>query len=189
LKQKLCFDIYFGVPGAGKTTIAAALTKKHVRKKIPVYSNVPITGAYKLEPHLDIGRYMLEKCLIIIDEAGIDYNNRSYKNLSQEEIRYFKYHRHYKASVVIFSQSYDDMDITLRRLAQRYYVVKRSIIPFVVLRKTIGRKVGINETTHDIQDQYFFKPLGTKRYFAPRYWKYFNTYSHKTLPIKEWGKW
>jgi len=77
-------NVYFGVPGSGKTTFAAHLTRwalhenalirfcrrhqnvftrfilnsKYLKRRIPVYSNVPITGAYQLNPQLDIGRYM-----------------------------------------------------------------------------------------------------------------------------------
>lgn len=99
-------NIYFGVPGSGKTTVAAHIfrkankeakiitwCKKHKRKKIPrfilkssffkrqldVYSNVPITGAYELNPNQDIGIHHIENAKIIIDEAGIEYNNRNFK--------------------------------------------------------------------------------------------------------------
>ena len=68
-------NVYFGVPGSGKTTFAAHLTRwalhenaiirfcrrhqniltrsilnsKYLKRRIPVYSNVPITGAYRLD--------------------------------------------------------------------------------------------------------------------------------------------
>ena len=189
MKRKLSVDIYFGVPGSGKTTFAAWLTKRCLKHKIPVYSNVPITGSYRINPHEDLGKFQISDAQIIIDEAGIDYNNRSYKTLALDEITYFKYHRHYRPSIAVFSQSYDDMDITLRRLAQSFYVVSKAPIPFFVMTRKIGRKVGINETTKEICDEYFFKPLGFKLIFAPLTWKYFNTYSSKPLPVKEFDKW
>ena len=51
---------YFGVPGSGKTTVAAYLAKKDLKKKRNVYSNVPITGAYKISKE-DIGKFLIEK--------------------------------------------------------------------------------------------------------------------------------
>ena len=68
-------NVYFGVPGSGKTTFAAYLTRwalhenalirfcrrhrnwlttlllnsKYLKRRIDVYSNVPITGAYRLD--------------------------------------------------------------------------------------------------------------------------------------------
>ena len=130
-------NVYFGVPGSGKTTFAAYLTKwalhenviirfcrKHpnrlsrlvinsrfLKRSIPVYSNVPITGAYQLDAKRDIGFFMIEGAKVIIDEAGIEYNNRNYKAFPQESIYFYKYHRHYRTSVDVFSQSYEDMDI------------------------------------------------------------------------------
>lgn len=216
-KVRHVLNVYFGVPGAGKTTLAAYFTKqankqawiitycekhpgkisswilksKYWKRRLPVYSNVPITGAYKLDPQHDIGKYMIVNGKVIIDEAGIEYNNRSFKTFPPEAIYWYKYHRHYECSVEVFSQSHEDMDITLRRLAQNYYVVKKSLIPFCVCFRRIYRKVGIDENTHQIVDMYYFKPLGigSKWIFSPPLWKLFNSYSRKELKEKEWEVW
>ena len=97
-KHPHVLNVYFGVPGSGKTTFAAYLTKwalhenalirfarkhsnwalcnallnsKYLKRRIDVYSNVPITGAYQLDAKSDIGKYMIEDAKVIIDEAGI----------------------------------------------------------------------------------------------------------------------
>ncbi|WP_295581783.1 zonular occludens toxin domain-containing protein [uncultured Oscillibacter sp.] len=215
---KHVLNVYFGVPGSGKTTFAAWLTRQMFReswvirfckkyadnklcarilasplfkRKMPVYSNVPITGAYMLDAKTDIGHYMIQDAEIIIDEAGIEYNNRNYKAFPPEAIYFYKYHRHYKTSVDVFSQSYEDMDITLRRLAQNFYVVRKSLIPFCVVRRRIRRKIGVDENTHQIMDLYAMglPIIDTKRIFSPVLWKMFNSYSHKKLPAKEWTAW
>lgn len=210
-------NVYFGVPGSGKTTFAAYLTKwalhenaiirfcrknqnfltrpilnsKYLKRRIPVYSNVPITGAYQLNTKEDIGVYMIEKAKVIIDEAGIEYNNRNYKSFSQEAIYFYKYHRHYQVSVDVFSQSYEDMDITLRRLAQNFYVVRRSLVPFCIVACRIRRKVGVDEQTKQIADLYSMglPILDTKRIFSPPLWKLFNSYSRRELSEKDWPRW
>ena len=211
-------NVYFGVPGSGKTTFAAYLTKnsmkesrviswarKHpnlltnwllnktqlFKRRLDVWSNVPITGAYSLDPQKDIGKYMIESGKVIIDEAGIEYNNRNFKSFPQEAVYWYKYHRHYSCSVDVFSQSYEDMDITLRRLAQNYYVVKKSMIPYFVVCKRIRRKVGIDDQTHQIIDHYRFglPVLDSKWVFTPPLWKLFNSFSRKELPQKEWPVW
>ncbi len=77
-------NVYFGVPGSGKTTFAAYLTKwalhenilirlcrkhpnrltalllnsRYLKRRIDVYSNVPITGAYELNAKEDIGHWL-----------------------------------------------------------------------------------------------------------------------------------
>lgn len=217
-KPRHVLNVYFGVPGSGKTTFAAWLTKqsmreswiirlckrrpgkklckrilegKHFRRATPVYSNVPITGAFQLDPQKDIGHYMIADAKIIIDEAGIEYNNRNFKTFPSAAIYFYKYHRHYQTSVDVFSQSYDDMDVTLRRLAQNFYVVRRSSVPFCVTCRRIRRKVGVDDTTHQIADLYSMglPLLDTRRIFCPPLWKLFNSYSRKKLPTKEWVKW
>jgi len=216
-KHPLQLNVYFGVPGSGKTTLAAYFAKKcqkeslvikickrfpcwltnkiingkHWKRVIKVFSNVPIQGTLKLDARKDIGHVMIEDGKMIIDEAGVEFNSRSYKTFSQEAIKFFKYHRHYGVSVDVFSQSHEDMDITLRRLAQKFYIVKKSLIPYFIVLKPINRKVGIDDMTHQITDMYYFPFLGigTKHIFMPTLWKMFDTYEHEELPAKVWETW
>lgn len=193
-KKKKCkiphiLSIYFGVPGSGKTTFAAWLTKRDLRHGGKVWSNVPITGAYNLDPKEDIGQYMICNGRVIIDEAGIEYNNRDFKKFSEESLYFYKYHRHYELAIDIFSQGFDDMDKKLRTLAQRLYVVKKSILPWFVYRRRIRKKVGVNEYTKDIIDEYEFVPFSRRYIFAPLVWKSFNTISRKQLIERDWPTW
>lgn len=216
-KHPLQLNVYFGVPGSGKTTFAAYLAKqaqresivirfcrrfpcrftnwivdgKHWKRPIRVYSNVPISGTYKVDAREDLGKYLIEDGKLIIDEAGVEFNSRQYKSFPANAIYFFKFHRHYGVSVDVFSQSHEDMDVTLRRLAQNFYVVKKSILPWFVVIKRIRRKVGIDNNTHQIVDAYSFGVpiLDTKHIFCPPLWKMFNSYDHKDLPEKEWQSW
>lgn len=178
------FDIYFGVPGSGKTTFAAWLTKYDLKHNIPVYSNVAIKGAYAIEKE-DIGVFNIHDGRLIIDEAGAEFNNRKWKSLTEDQIRWFKKHRHFGVDVAVFSQSYDDCDITLRRLATCLYLVKKSLIPGFVKRKRILKKIGINRDTKQIEDQYYFQFLGTRYIFCPPLWKLFKKEERYELPEKE----
>lgn len=216
-KHPLQLNVYFGVPGSGKTTFAAYLAKKaqkesliikvcrrfpcrftnwilngkHWKRRMNVWSNVPINGCYRVDARNDIGVYMMENGKLIIDEAGVEFNSRKYKTFPEAAIYWFKFHRHYGMSVDVFSQSHEDMDVTLRRLAQNFYVVRKSLIPFFVVIRRIRRKVGIDENTHQIVDAYSFDlpVLGTRRIFCPPLWKMFNTYDHEDLPEKDWKLW
>lgn len=218
MKNRHELNVYFGVPGSGKTTFAAWLTKRATHKTlfyrlfcekyptiytgfliqlglikmpVPVFSNVPITGAFQLDVKRDVGIYHMENAKVIIDEAGIEYNNRNFKALPAEQIYWYKYHRHYRCSVDVFSQSHEDMDITLRRLAQKYYVVKKSILPHFVVVKRIKRRVGIDDATHQIVDEYYWGiPIVETRWIYSRpLWKLFNSYSSKRLTSKVWQEW
>lgn len=216
-KHPLQLNVYFGVPGSGKTTYAAYLARqcskesiiikfckrfpcrftnwilngKHWKRKIPVWSNVPIAGTYQIDAKTDIGKYLIQDGKLIIDEAGVEFNNRDYKAFPKSVIFFMKYHRHYGMSVDVFSQSYEDMDVTIRRLAQNFYVVKKSIIPFFVCTKLVRRKVGIDENTHQLIDAYSFglPVLDTKRIFCPPLWRMFDSYATPELPEKKWTVW
>lgn len=188
-KREDIISTYFGVPGSGKTTFAAYLAKKDLKRNKKVWSNVPITGTYKLEPQEDLGRKMIVDGRIIIDEASVEYNSRAYKQMSQAAIKFFKYHRHYQTAIDVFSQSWDDMDVTIRRLTQKMYVVKRSLLPWFIVRRTIRKRIGIDDNTHQIIDEYSWQPFSRKYIFSPVLWKSFNTLSRDALPEKEWEKW
>lgn len=219
----LVLNVYFGVPGSGKTTFAAYLVKwanscawpvrlalrwpdsfwghwvlddggplkSFWKRPITVYSNVPITGAYEIDARKDIGVYMVQNGKLIIDEAGVEFNNRNFKSFPQEAIYFFKYHRHYRVSVDVFSQSFEDMDVTIRRLARSFFVVRKSLIPGCIVVKKIRRKVGIDEQTHQIIDAYSFglPVLDTKWVWCPPLWRLFNTFSCRPLPVKYFSRW
>ena len=202
-KHPLVLNVYFGVPGSGKTTFAAYLAQamkesiiirlcrrfpcklsswilagKHWKRKIDVYSNVSIKGTYKVDVRKDLGVYNMEDGKLIIDEAGVEFNSRKYKNFPSEAID-------------VFSQSHEDMDVTIRRLAQNFFVVKKSLVPFCICIRRIRRKVGIDEMSHQIVDAYSFglPILDTERIFCPPLWRLFDTYSHDPLPDKVWTYW
>lgn len=200
-KSRDIITVWFGVPGAGKTTMAAYLCKgdiqtfnKAVRSKrrrrrkyrdIPV-ANVPIKGARVLDAAKDLGIYNVSDCRVIIDEASIEFNNRKFKELPQHVIKWFKLHRHYCTQIDVFSQSYDDMDITIRRLAQRYYHLRKSILPFCVSYRRIKRVVGIDKETRQIVDQYDYVPFSRHLVFCPPLWKLFDTLDAPVLEEKTW---
>lgn len=185
--------ILFGLPGSGKTTFCAYLVKRDLKKGIPVWSNVPILGANKLSVRDDISKFDISSGHLIIDEAGIDYNNRQFsgKNgMSQSQIEWWKLIRHYKVSAEIVSQSYQDMDVTLRRLASDLYIVKKSLIPYFVTVRKIKRTIGIDELQHIPVDMFKmgFPVLDTYRCFMPSVWKLFDSYDAPALPPKNWSK-
>lgn len=55
---------------------------------------------------------------LIIDEAGLEYDNRKMA-MTTDEIYFFKYHRHYQLDVDFFSQGLD-VDIKIRKPGPSY---------------------------------------------------------------------
>lgn len=184
--------IFFGLPGSGKTTFAAHIAKRDLKNKKPVWSNVPILGTYKFNVKSDLGYYNISGGRLIVDEAGIDYNNRQFSNkhgMKQEQIEWWKLIRHYKMTADIYSQSYNDMDVTLRRLAEGLYIVKRSVIPYFIVIRRISRKIDIDELQHVPVDMYYFDfpVIGTWRCFMPTVWNLFDSFDTPKLPDKNWA--
>lgn len=184
-------NIYFGLPGAGKTTFCAYLSKKYLNHGVPVWSNVPILGTYVFDVREDLARYEIENGILIVDEAGIDYNNRQYsqKNgMTAAQIKWWKKIRHKHMKAYIFSQSYNDMDVTLRRLCGELFIIKKSKIKYFVTVRRIRRKVDIDDIQHIPVDMYYkgLPVIDTYRCFMPTVWKMFDSYESEPLPPKNW---
>ena len=187
-------SIWFGLPGAGKSTLCAMMTEKYKKAGKPVYSNFPIKGTFKLDPLEDLGSVHTPSGLYIIDEAGIDYNNRGFKTMPKKNIEWLKLHRHFGAAVMVCSQSHEDCDITFRRLAYRYFFVKKSWIKGVICAVPVRRSIGVDPMTHQIADMFkldhwLVRIFTTRRYRGKKYWSMFDSYEVPEFPEKEWEPW
>lgn len=193
-------SLYFGSPGAGKTTLACKLMRKKKRKYKQFYSNFENTLSTKIVSNCLGNVTPKPKSLVVIDEAGIDFNNRDFKSFPKHCISWFKLHRHYKCDVIVLSQSWDDTDITIRRLATELWYIKR--IGFWTLARKVYKYCGVDENTHQIVDGYrlatkfsiitsllscipFFGIVFRRQWsltFRPFYYRFFDTYDAPSLP-------
>lgn len=195
------FRLYFGNPGCGKTTFACKqlkyLQSKRGKKKYAYkrfYANFDNTLSYKISLS-GLGDWTLPfNSYLVVDEAGIQYNNRKFKSLPQSTIEWFKLHRHYGVDVDFISQSWEDLDITIRRLVDEIWYLKK-VGPFTVVRR-IFKKVQVDENTHQIVDGYFLRKFfgiifdfiigltSFKIFLRAPYYKYFDTYDAPKKTIK-----
>lgn len=197
--------VFFGNPGCGKTTTACKMLKKSKKRYKRLFANFNVSDKIATQCDLtDLGKWTFpERSYIVVDEAGIEYNNRKYKTLPQHTISWFKLHRHFRCDVDVLSQSWDDMDITIRRLADQLWYMKK-IGPFTMLRR-VYKTVTIDENTHQIIDGYrmtkgiwlllqplrllglsfFFPQLKSWRLcFRPLYYRYFDSWDTPETPVK-----
>lgn len=174
--------LYFANIGTGKTTFLSKIAIKEQRrmargksKYTHICSNALISGVtYIPDVRALLKKSAFANTLILIDEGSIVYNNRK-MNLTDAEIQYFKLIRHYKSDLIVLSQSYDDIDVTLRRLYTQIFILRR--LPIFTLVQPIKKRVGIDETTKQIIDEYRFTIFFSWRVFCrPIYFKYFNSW-------------
>lgn len=174
--------LYFANIGTGKTTFLSKLAIQEQKKMAKgkskythIISNAMISGVTYVPDFRDIlKKSMVEKTLILVDEGSIVYNNRK-MNLTELEIQNFKLIRHYQTDMIVLSQSYDDIDVTLRRLYTSIFLLTK--LPYITLIRPIRKTVGIDEVSKQIIDEYSFKWIFSWRFFVrPIYFKYFNSW-------------
>lgn len=193
--------LYFGSPGCGKTTWACKLAlegKKFYRHCVCNFEQT-VDGVYT-DNMKKLGHYVYpSNTLVLIDEAGIEYNNRNYKKFPEKLVSYFKKHRHFDNDIILFSQSWEDVDITIRRLVDELWYIQK-IGPFSVARK-VKKFVTVNETDYQIINGYKFEspiwsflPRPFKRStitltYRPKYYQYFDSWSNdENLPVFDFSK-
>lgn len=177
----------FGKKGSGKSTLLTRLAVKYAKQGRIVYSNTPVyypgIRYYKVE---DIGNFTFpEYSIVFLDEAGIYFDNRNFKNFRPEVRDWFKYQRHHKVTVYLFSQTFD-IDLKLRNLTDLMYMATCHFNVLSVARR-VNRKLVIVEPQGDtegrIADGYVLQPLilqffGMRSLYLtwiPLYKKYFKT--------------
>lgn len=188
---------YFGLPGCGKTTVAAMEVYKALRsgRYKNVYGNVTINyPGYTYIPFTYVGKYQLEDCMIIVDEAAIECGNRDYKSFAKERVEFFMTHRHYNARVVLFSQQPDGIDVKIRDLTDAMFYIKKGLltgpwfssvyrIPYDLVwpdENSNGENLG--KIVMGYLKPSFFARLLARRIYRPKYYPYFDSWEVKQLP-------
>lgn len=187
--------IWFGVPGSGKTSMAAYLTKQSIKLGYNVLSNVEINGAYKLDSG-DLGKYDMsfdgDGCHVVYDEGSIDFDNRNFKNFARSyKPMYFALHRHMNNRVDVFSQGYDiDKRIRDRAGSGCLFHLRKIGIPGIVSYRRIKKVLFIKKDDKQMIDGFEF--AGLPRFVYTRsVWNSFDTLDMSLCPTeqKQWVKW
>ena len=187
--------VWFGVPGAGKTSVASYLTKHSIDSKYTVVSNVAIKGALKLD-NGDLGKYDMsfggDGCHVVYDEASMDFDNRNFKQFAKTDSPlYFSIHRHMNNRVDVFSQGYDiDKRIRDRVGPQGLFHLSKINLKGFVMYRRIKKILFIRKDDKQIIDGFEYTGL-PRILYVKSIWKNFDTLDADKCPkeIKQWEKW
>lgn len=182
----------FGRKGCGKTTYLTKLSFKYLRAGRPVYTTEYIPGTFHIDPK-DVGRYWFPpESVLLIDEVGMIYDNRKYKDFSDCVRDYYKLQRHYKNTVYLFSQNFD-IDVKLRNLTDHMIMLHNyfnciSVGKKIILRQTIIKASSMAEAriADDLVLLPFIMPGARTFTWIPSYHKYFDSFAAPKLPAKDW---
>lgn len=176
--------LYFANKGTGKTTLLSKFAylgqnKRKFKKKYPngTFSNVPISGCKHLDIKEQLGKVNIEKALVLVDEGAIEFDNTT--RLPDCQKMFFRLQRHYECDVIVISQSWEDININLRRLYDNMFIMSRSrVLRHMSYIRRIVKYIDINEETNKPEDFYKWAYPAVFSYWFNRkpYYKYFDTH-------------
>ena len=183
----------FGKKGSGKTTFLAKTAYQYLKQGRPVYSTEAIAGVIQFDVS-EIGYVTFpENAVLLIDEVGMIWDNRNFKTFRPEVRDYFKYQRHEKHTVYLFSQTFD-VDVKIRNLTDAMYLCKCHFGWLSVARK-IKRTITLVHPSGDsesrIADDLEFEPLLLSLFggktciftFIPHWVSLFDSHEKLGLPV------
>lgn len=195
-------QVFFGLPGSGKTTLvakrcvdtAAAIVTGRSKYRY-VYTNVEINNPFvRTIPFDFIGRYDIRDSLIVIDEASLFVDNRDYKTFPEHLKKFILLHRHFGCDILFFAQQWDALDKKIRAVTEKVFYLKKGVI-FRNRTKVYPLIYGvyIPQQTSDKSGSYGDISMGYKmpglltRLLAPsfnrkRYYRYFDSWDSYDLP-------
>lgn len=185
----------FGKKGSGKTTFLAKTAYRYLKKGWRVYSTEKVPGVIQFDVN-EVGYVTFpEKSVLLIDEVGMIWDNRNFKNFKEEVRDYFKFQRHERHVVYLFSQTFD-VDLKLRNLTDGMYLCVCKFGWLSIARK-IKRSIVLVQPHGDsesrIADNLEFEPIiwslfGAKTCiftYIPHWIHLFDSHEKLGLPLHE----
>lgn len=206
--QPYQLNMVISKPGGGKSTMCVKLAHYYMKRGHHVFSTekieVPILDPKTRKKIIvettpikvnQLYRYQFPPdSVILVDEMGVHFHNRQFKNFDKRNVAFFKRYRHDKLIIWGFSQSFD-VDLTIRNLVSQFWVLEKYARVFAVARRLIMKPVVVHPTgdaPSSIQDDFVEDPKllrpvlgGMKVTFIPHWVKSFDSYEIPEDQMKE----
>lgn len=184
----------FGKKGSGKSTLLVRLAYEYLARGWTVFCTERLDGCIHID-YRDIGfKNIPPNSLLLVDEVGMIWDNRNYKDFKPEVRDWFKLQRHYKVKVVLFSQTFD-IDKKLRDLTDEMFLCSNLLRVFS-WAKRITRRVVLVQPGPDTParideelkyDSVLFWPFGSRILtFIPSWAPFFDSHNCPELTAKDW---
>lgn len=176
-----------GPKGVGKTTFLTKIAFKYLKKGRPVYSSVWIPGCFYIQTS-DIGKYWFPpESVLLVDEVGIEYDNRKFSQFEDCVRDYYKLQRHYKNTVYLCSQVWD-CDAKIRNLTDKLHLLKKvaNCVTFDRIYKPDMKVIPATNQKEASVSIDIVRIPGISAIWLPKYHKYFDSFEAPRLRKKEW---
>ena len=185
----------FGKKGSGKSTLMVRMAYEYLALGWTVFCTERLDGCIHIN-YKDIGyKQIPPHSLLLVDEVGMIWDNRNFKDFKTEVRDWFKLQRHYKVKVVLFSQTFD-IDKKLRDLTDDMFLCT-NVLRIFSWAKRITRRVVLVKPGNDsparideelAYDGLIWWPFGSRILtFIPHWAPYFDSHNCPELPEKIWA--
>lgn len=193
-KYKNPYKLYmvFGKKGSGKSSYLVRQAIRYQKKGYIVYTNmsdcclenIRIIDADTLGDFVPVA----DSCLLL-DEVGMLYDNRDFRNLKKSVRDFFKLQRHYKVVCFLASQTFD-IDKKIRDLVDQMYLVSNVATAFSLVRP-IRKTVTLTEATAEGESRIaenlkFCFITSWRLLWIPSTIRYFQSFNAPEKPILEY---
>lgn len=190
-KYKNPYKLYmiFGKKGSGKSSYLVKLAIKYQKKGYAVYTNMSdcCLDGIRIIDIDDIGKFVPQQnSVLLLDEVGMTYDNRQFKNFKPETRDFYKLQRHYKVICYLASQNYD-VDKKLRDLTDSMFLCQNIGIVWGLVRP-ISKRITLTEATAEgesrITENLKFQFITSWKFtYIPKYAKYFESFKVPEMPL------
>ena len=178
----------FGAKGSGKTSYYIRLALHYLKKGWHVYTNIEdiMVPGVRVFNTKHLGDYAPEAdSILLVDEAGIVWADRDYKDFKPQVRKFFKLQRHYRVKVYLSSQNFD-VDKKLRDLVDIMYLQVKKKRVFSI-GKRINKDIKLVEATgegesHIAYNLVFAPILKWTLTYIPKYIGYYDSHLVPELP-------